>query len=223
MCKNYIDKDEFWNNRPENLNRKESDYNRGWDDYANRICKIFEETPSADVVPRSEIEKIFDKLEKLMKLNIVYADKNYYESKLKADIDELRRTYIKKVAVPPDAIILAMDLETTVPLCCDINCAECRYKDFQGGEKDKSHCVMVKHAEALITLGWKKRELLGNTEGKAEPINCADCKHLRILNHRNILAICKKTGFDFLPFQTDTRTHTCQFAELKEAPNGSTD
>lgn len=219
MCKNYIDKDEFWNNRPENLNRKESDYNRGWDDYANRICKIFEETPSADVVPRSEIEKIFDELEKLMKLNIVYADKNYYESKLKADIDKLRKKYIKKAPVPPDAIILAKDLVSSAPLCCDINCEECRHREFQGKEGEP-HCVMVKRTEAVITLGWTKRELLGDTESKPKPINCAECKHLQILNSKHLYGICRKTGFEFLPFKVDTRTHTCQFAELKETPNG---
>ena len=46
----YIDADEFWNNRPENLDPKKSEYNRGWDKYAKEILKVLEETPTADVV-----------------------------------------------------------------------------------------------------------------------------------------------------------------------------
>ena len=127
--------------------------------------------------------------------------------------------YHKKIdKISPLAIILAKDLDSSAPLCCDINCEECRHREFQEKEGEP-HCVMVKHAEALITLGWTKRELLGDTESKPKPINCTDCKHLQILNSKHLYAICKKTGFEFLPFQTDTRTYTCQFAELKESPN----
>ncbi len=46
----YIDAAEFWNNRPENLDPKKSEYNRGWDDYANEILKVLKDTPTADVV-----------------------------------------------------------------------------------------------------------------------------------------------------------------------------
>lgn len=130
--------------------------------------------------------------------------------------------YHKKIEkISPLAIVLAKDLDSSVPSCCDINCEECRHREFQGKEGEPP-CVMVKHAEALITLGWTKRELLGDTESKPKPINCADCKHLQILNSKHLYGICRKTGFEFLPFKVDTRTHTCQFAELKEAPNEPT-
>ena len=46
----YIDADEFWNNRPENLDPRKSEYNRGWDNYANEILKALKDTPTADVV-----------------------------------------------------------------------------------------------------------------------------------------------------------------------------
>lgn len=46
----YINANEFWNNRPENLDPKISDYNRGWDNYANEILTVLEDTPTADVV-----------------------------------------------------------------------------------------------------------------------------------------------------------------------------
>lgn len=50
MKKRYIDANEFWNRRPENLDPKMSEYNKGWDKYAKEILKALEETPTADVV-----------------------------------------------------------------------------------------------------------------------------------------------------------------------------
>ncbi len=47
--KRYIDAGEFWNNRPENLDPRKSEYNRGWDSYAKEILKALEDTPTADV------------------------------------------------------------------------------------------------------------------------------------------------------------------------------
>lgn len=59
--------------------------------------------------------------------------------------------YHKKTEkVSPEAIALADDLATALPSCNNINCAECRYKEFA------ERCVMVKHAESLIKLGWTK-------------------------------------------------------------------
>lgn len=46
----YIDADEFWNNRPENLDPKMSEFNRGWVAYAKAIRECLDETPTADVV-----------------------------------------------------------------------------------------------------------------------------------------------------------------------------
>ncbi len=46
----YIDADEFWNNRPENLDPKRSEFNRGWVAYAKAIRECLDETPTADVV-----------------------------------------------------------------------------------------------------------------------------------------------------------------------------
>ena len=119
--------------------------------------------------------------------------------------------------ISPMALILAQDLQKVIT-SCDYDCDTCRYGEFK--EVDVSpHCLSVKTAEALIALGWTKRELNGETESKAEPINCADCKHLKILNKNYLYEICQKTGFEFSQFKTDTRTHTCQFAELKETAN----
>ena len=49
MNKRYINAADFWNNRPENLDPKKSEYNRGWSNYAEEIHAALEATPTADV------------------------------------------------------------------------------------------------------------------------------------------------------------------------------
>lgn len=44
---------------------------------------------------------------------------------------------------------------------------------------------------------------------------CADCKHLKIINSDTLYAICKKTKFEFKPFEVDTREHSCEFGDKK--------
>lgn len=116
--------------------------------------------------------------------------------------------------ISPLALILAQDLQKVIT-SCDYDCDTCRYGEFK--EVDVSpHCLSVKTAEALIALGWTKKELKGDTQSNVKRINCEDCKHLKVLNRSDIYAICEKTGFKFLPFATDTRTHSCEFAQLQE-------
>ena len=50
MIKRYIDANDFWNRRPENLDPKMSEFNRGWTKYAKEILEALEATPTADVV-----------------------------------------------------------------------------------------------------------------------------------------------------------------------------
>ena len=47
----------------------------------------------------------------------------------------------------------------------------------------------------------------------APVVHCCDCKHLRIHNNEEVYACCSKTGYIFLPFETDTRAHFCGFGE----------
>lgn len=47
----------------------------------------------------------------------------------------------------------------------------------------------------------------------APVVHCCDCKHLRIHNNEEVYACCSKTGYIFLPFETDTREHFCAFGE----------
>ncbi|MBO5425291.1 MAG: hypothetical protein J6A25_07240 [Lachnospiraceae bacterium] len=46
---------------------------------------------------------------------------------------------------------------------------------------------------------------------------CSECKYLKILNNRELYAICKKTGLQFKPFGLDTRVHSCIYAEEIES------
>ena len=40
---------------------------------------------------------------------------------------------------------------------------------------------------------------------------CDNCRHLTVINNGRIYAKCEKTGFTFLPFETDTREYFCAF------------
>ena len=132
--------------------------------------------------------------------------------------------YHKKTEkVSPEAIILALDIDKALLSQCEPNCDSCRYFEFQMPDGKAPSCESVKFAEALLKLGWTNENLRNGIELNVEPINCTDCKYLKILNKNYLYGICQKTGFEFTPFKTDTRTHTCQFAELKETPNGSID
>ena len=61
-----------------------------------------------------------------------------------------------------------------------------------------------------------KPDIFEATYEKVEDIiKCVGCKHLTVLNEKHCYAICEKTGIEFLPFELDTRTYTCQWAEKK--------
>lgn len=49
-----------------------------------------------------------------------------------------------------------------------------------------------------------------------EVVRCKDCKHLNVLNRKEIYAHCPKTNTVFLPFELDTRTHFCSYGERKD-------
>ena len=48
---------------------------------------------------------------------------------------------------------------------------------------------------------------------------CKDCKHLCVLNRKDIYAFCPKTNIVFLPFDKDTRTFFCNYGERKDGGN----
>ena len=47
--------------------------------------------------------------------------------------------------------------------------------------------------------------------------HCCDCKHINVLNTREIYAICDKTNFVFQPFGVDTREFGCTYGERRES------
>ena len=52
-------------------------------------------------------------------------------------------------------------------------------------------------------------------------VRCRDCKHLNVVNRKELYAHCPKTNTVFLPFELDTREHFCSLGERKEgADNG---
>ena len=54
-----------------------------------------------------------------------------------------------------------------------------------------------------------------------EVVRYRECKHLNVLNRKELYAHCPKTNTVFLPFELDTREHFCSLGERKEgAENG---
>lgn len=47
-------------------------------------------------------------------------------------------------------------------------------------------------------------------------IRCWECKHLNVVNRKELYANCPKTNTVFLPFELDTREHFCSLGERKE-------
>ena len=50
----------------------------------------------------------------------------------------------------------------------------------------------------------------------APVIRCEECKHLVVLNARDLYAHCKRHDIRFEPFEYDTRTNYCSWAERKD-------
>ena len=50
-------------------------------------------------------------------------------------------------------------------------------------------------------------------------VRCRECKHLNVVNRKELYAYCPKTNTVFLPFELDTREHFCSLGERKEGAN----
>ena len=76
--------------------------------------------------------------------------------------------------------------------------------------------------ETLHRRGFKTRqdieEWLNNapTIDAAPVVRCRECKHLNVVNRKELYAHCPKTNTVFLPFELDTREHFCSLGERKE-------
>ena len=47
-------------------------------------------------------------------------------------------------------------------------------------------------------------------------VRCRECKHLNVVNRKELYAHCQKTNTVFLPFELDTREHFCSLGERNE-------
>ena len=50
-------------------------------------------------------------------------------------------------------------------------------------------------------------------------VRCRECKHLNVVNRKELYAHCQKTNTVFLPFELDTREPFCSLGERKEGAN----
>ncbi len=65
---------------------------------------------------------------------------------------------------------------------------------------------------------WKVLNEFAESDGvdAAEVVRCCDCRYCNVINSRTVYAKCELHGHAFEPFQEDTRTHFCSWAERKE-------
>lgn len=69
-----------------------------------------------------------------------------------------------------------------------------------------------------IDIAWNK--IYGAPTIDAVPVvRCRECKHLNVVNRKELYAYCPKTNTVFLPFELDTREHFCSLGERKEGAN----
>ena len=71
-----------------------------------------------------------------------------------------------------------------------------------------------------IDIAWNKIDQAPIIDA-VPVVRCKDCKHLNVVNRKELYAHCPKTNTVFLPFELDTREHFCSLGERKEgADNG---
>lgn len=83
--------------------------------------------------------------------------------------------------------------------------------------------ALIKEANAEGAYGYIDVKQIADapTIDAVEVVRCRECKHLNVLNRKELYAHCPKTNTVFLPFELDTREHFCSLGERKEgAENG---
>ena len=71
---------------------------------------------------------------------------------------------------------------------------------------------------------WNGFETCGNwiSMDAVPVVRCRECKHLNVVNRKELYAHCPKTNTVFLPFELDTREHFCSLGERKEGADNDT-
>ena len=97
---------------------------------------------------------------------------------------------------------------------CDLNDLKMRverqYKDCHGYSGNKKAI----YREAILAV--KSILHSAKTIDAVPVVRCRECKHLNVLNRKELYAHCPKTNTVFLPFELDTREHFCSLGEQKE-------
>ena len=85
-----------------------------------------------------------------------------------------------------------------------------QYEDCHGYSGNKKAI----YREAILAV----RSILHSAKAiDAVPVvRCRECKHLNVVNRKELYAHCPKTNTAFLPFELDTREHFCSLGERKE-------
>ena len=85
-----------------------------------------------------------------------------------------------------------------------------QYEDCHGYSGNKKAI----YREAILAV----RSILhsAKTIDAVPVVRCKECKHLNVLNRKELYAHCPKTNTVFLPFELDTREHFCSLGERKE-------
>ena len=100
--------------------------------------------------------------------------------------------------------------------CRATDCGECHYRH---GKKRYSlmACLCERYAEKMLKNGYKRVGIEEAPTIDAVPVvRCRECKHLNVVNRKELYAHCPKTNTVFLPFELDTREHFCSLGERKE-------
>lgn len=69
-----------------------------------------------------------------------------------------------------------------------------------------------------IDIAWNKIDQAPTIDA-VPVVRCRECKHLNVVNRKELYAHCPKTNTVFLPFELDTREHFCSLGERKEGAN----
>ena len=80
----YIDAEKLLNNLPDDLHYKAS------------VKRVLIQAPTADVVPKSEVEQIFEEIQKIFVHRILHNESQYFEGVLDnitEDLDELKKKF----------------------------------------------------------------------------------------------------------------------------------
>ena len=103
---------------------------------------------------------------------------------------------------------------------CDLNDLKMRverqYENCHGYSGNKKAI----YREAILAV----RSILhsAKTIDAVPVVRCRECKHLNVVNRKELYAHCPKTNTVFLPFELDTREHFCSLAERKEGADNDT-